>query len=188
MARMTRPQSLDDMHITFYLSPEEFNDCEYFREVLQLEDGSTEDAVDTALAQRASALGISITPSANLHNGDSSMCESAATEESEHAQTGSNGSHVSTSTCMTSPRSSNETMSNGADSQKDGMRRSLSFSQYERFLARVNIPTAMAAPASSNPTPSLFSVSTKRSMLSIRNGIMSRFALRKAKVLRQPDR
>jgi hypothetical protein len=176
------------MHITSYLSPEEFNDSEYFREVLQLADGSTEDAVDAALAQRACALGIAITPSANLHNGDSSMCESAATEESERARTGSSGSHVSASTCMTSPRSSNEIMSNGEDGQRDGMRRSVSFSEYDRFLGQVNIPTAVAAPVSSNPAPSLFSVSTKRSMISIRNGIMSRFALRKAKVLRQTDK
>lgn len=181
MATTIRTHPLDDAQSTNCLLDEEYNDGEYFSEVLRLESGTTEDALDAALARQASALGIKIEPTDNLQHGHSSVCESTATAVSGHVRTGSSGSLDSISTGMTSPRSSDDNTSNRPNSLKGGLRRSTSFTEYEGFLTRANITMAMELPVPGDPAPSLISVSTRRSMISIRNGIRSRFATRKVK-------
>jgi cell pole-organizing protein PopZ len=171
--------------------PAEYNDEDYFREVLQLDEGQTEVLFDEKLAQEAEKLGITIsrppTPKAqNLNH--NSICESALTEVSRHVRTASSGSQRSASTSMTS-RSSNDQLDNSApmhSRKRPISRRSLSFSEYEKYLAQHEAQEAMKTgvvppPMPSEPAPSLFSVSTRRSYVSIRNGLKHRFRLRRNK-------
>lgn len=178
----TQTQPLDDSHVANSLSPEEFNDIEYFTEVLRLQLGGTEDAVDVALAQQASVLGIKIESAADLQNGHSSLCESDSTIVSARTRTRSSGSLGSLSTDLTSPRSSDDNTSNRSNVLKDGVRRSTSFTEYDRFLAQANPPTAIEPPAPRNSTSSSLSLATKRSMINLRNGIRGRFSVLKARV------
>ena len=172
------------------VEPAEYNDSDYFREVLQLDDGTTESLFDEHLVQQASKLGITIsrppTPTAQnaAHN---SMCESAITVASHHARTSSTGSQGSGSTGMTS-RSSNEQLDNSTPPQarkRPNSRRSLSFSEYEKYLMQAEQAEAKTGfvppPIPAEPAPSLFSVSTRRSYVSIKNGFKSRFRLRRSK-------
>jgi hypothetical protein len=186
VALVLRKRSLADMqHTDGTLSTTEYDDGDYVREVLQLEDGQTEEAIDQELTKEAEKLGITIsrppTPNGNPHI---SMCESAITVGSHHARTGSTGSEGSDSTGMTS-RSSNEELDAPSNVRKrSSSRRSLSFSEYEKYLAQTEAQNAAKAgfnppPMPSEPAPSLFSVSTRRSYVSIKNGIKSRFRLRR---------
>lgn len=158
----------------------ELNDADYTREVLQLQDGLTEDAYDDVLTKEAEKLGIIIarspTPSQAAYN---SVRESAITATSHHARTTSTGSQGSISTGLTS-RSSFGDLTPSQTKKRPNLRRSLSFSRYENLavqtLAGFNSPQSPTEPA-----PSLFSVSTRRSFSSIRSGIKNRFKLRKSK-------
>ena len=181
---LSRKRSLADMQHTDGTLPTEYNDRDYALEVLQLEDAQTERAVDQHLTKEAEKLGITISrrPSSN-GNPHISVSESVMTVGSRHARTGSTGSEGSNSTGMTS-RSSHDDHST-LDAQKpSGSRRSASFSEYERYLVQTEAQDAAKSgfkvpPIPSEPTPSLFSVSTRRSYVSIKNGIKSRFRLRK---------
>jgi hypothetical protein len=187
MAPMPRKRSLADMQHPEGALPLEYNDDDYIREVLLLEDGRTEAFFDDELTTQAEKLGISIarptTPNPNNHD---SMCESANTVASHHARTASSGSRESNSTGLTSRSSINQidTLTPMQSRKRSNIRRSLSFSEYEKFLSQTQaqqngklgfVPPAMPA----EPAPSLFSVSTRRSYQSIRNGLKSRFKFRK---------
>ena len=180
---ITRKRSLDDMQNTDHTLPTDYSDSDYARDVLQLEKGQTEDAIDRSLTREAENLGITIarpaTPSKNPHI---SMCESAITVGSHHARTGSTGSEGSHSTGMTSRSSTGDTHTLHA--RPSLPRRSLSFSEYERYLAQTEGQDAAKLgypppPIPSEPAPSLFSVSTRRSYVSIKNGFKNRFRFRK---------
>lgn len=161
---------------------DEFNDAEYCKDVLHLDPATTELDVDAALEKQASALGIALTTSA-LGDARDVPNETVDTErEMEHARTESSCSQETTSTGITSPRASNDnTTTNSLNNPKSGIRRSLSFSEYDRFLARAHIPTTREAPAMVSNGPSLFSAATKKSMTSFRNGIRRRILSRKEK-------
>lgn len=180
---VSKKRSLDDMRHTDSTLPIDYRDDDYTREVLQLDEGQTEDGVDQNLSKEAEKLGITITipptPSGNPHI---SMCDSAITVGSHHARTGSTGSEGSHSTGMTS-RSSEDT---STPRKRSSTRRSLSFSEYEKYLAQTEAQDAAksgynAPPIPSEPAPSLFSVSTRRSYVSLKNGIRSRFRLKKSR-------
>jgi hypothetical protein len=172
-------------------APTEYNDEDYFCEVLQFEEGETEALFDDKLVQEAEKLGITISrpPTANAQDENhNSVCESALTEPSHHARTASSGSAGSVSTGMTS-RSSNEQLDNSTPLHARKLpisRRSLSFTEYEKYLAQHEAQEVMKTgvvppPMPSEPAPSLFSVSTRRSYVSIKNGIKSKFRLRRSK-------
>ena len=186
LALISRKRSLADMQHADGTLPTEYNDGDYAHEVLQLEDGQTEEAVDQDLTKEAEKFGITIlrppTPNDNPHI---SMCESAITVGSHHARTGSTGSEGSNSTGMTS-RSSNEQLDSSTlhERRRLSSRRSLSFSEYEKYLAQTEAQDTsklgyIAPPIPSEPAPSLFSVSTRRSYVSIKNGLKGRFRFRK---------
>jgi hypothetical protein len=199
MAPIPRKRSLADMQHTECNSnsngnstaPAEYNDNDYFREVLQLDDETSEALFDEHLLQQASKLGITIsrpptpTPKNAAHN---SMCESAITVASHHARTASTGSQESGSTGMTS-RSSNEQLDNLAPPQarrRPNSRRSLSFSEYEKYLMQAEQEADaktgfLSPPMPAELAPSLFSVSTRRSYVSIKNGLKNRFKLSRNK-------
>jgi hypothetical protein len=191
MAPIPRKRSLADMQNVDSAVPAEYNDEDYFREVLHLEEGQTETVFDEKLAQEAEKLGITISrpPTPNTQNANhNSMCESALTEASQHARTASSGSQGSVSTGMTS-RSSNDQLDNSTPfhaRKRSISRRSLSFTEYEKYLTQHEAQEAMKTgfvlpPMASERAPSLFSVSTRRSYVSIKNGIKHRFKIRRNK-------
>lgn len=195
MVHIPRKRSLADMQNAEGPVPAEYNDEDYFHEVLQLDDGQTEALVDEKLTQEAENLGITISrpPAPNTQNAThNSMCESAMTLASHHARTASSGSQGSVSTGMTS-RSSNEQLDNSTPlhaRKRPISRRSLSFAEYEKYLAQHEAQEAMKMgivppPMPSEPAPSLFSVSTRRSYVSIKNGIKHRFRLRRNKTYQE---
>jgi hypothetical protein len=195
IAPISRKRSLADMQHTDGTLPTEYSDSAYGREVLQLEDGQTEEGVDQDIMKEAEKLGITIsrppTPNDNPHI---SMCESAITVGSHHARTGSTGSEESNSTGMTS-RSSNEQLDSSTPlrtQKSSSSRRSLSFSEYEKYLAQAEAQDATKSgynppPIPSEPAPSLFSVSTRRSYVSIKNGFKSRFRVRRNRTTLDDD-
>lgn len=158
----------------------EYNDSEYCREVLLLDPGVTEAIYDDTLAQDAEALGITTlrpaTPAKKDQNvAHTSMSESTITMRSHHARTLSSGSQDSDSTGMTS-RSSTEQFDPGRIPvrRRTIPKRSLSFSEYTKYLILAEEQdTALRGfvppPIPTEPAPSLFSVSTRRSMKSIKS-------------------
>jgi hypothetical protein len=177
--------------------PTEYNDQDYCHEVLHFEEGQTEALFDEQLAREAEKLGITISRPPTAHaqsENHNSVCESALTEPSHYARTASSGSVGSVSTGMTS-RSSNELPDNSTPlharirpisriSDYTANRRSLSISDYEKFLAQHEAKEAMKSgvvppPIPAKPAPPLLSVSTRRSYVGVKNGIKSKFKLRR---------
>lgn len=173
-----------------------YTDSDYIREVLQLENGLTEALFDASLVQEAEELGITLsrpaTPTEKEHHvAHNSVCTSADTVESHvfHARTFSSGSHGSNSTDMTSWSNGQPEIAVGPQTKIRSMaKRSLSFSEYEKYLARAeaqdNALRGFASPALlPEPAPSIFSVSTRRSIKSIKsikNGLKSKLRLRQS--------
>ncbi|KAK6580819.1 hypothetical protein PZA11_007055 [Diplocarpon coronariae] len=186
MTPVLRRRSLADMSAEG--AQLEWNDQDYIVEVLQLE-GQTEAWFDEQLAAEAERLGITIprpvTPTDWQHATHDSLCESADTVLSHH-RSASSGSRRSVSTGMTS-RSSNVELNVAPQLARKRMstRRCLSFLEYEKYVAQYvaqqNTKTIMPPPLPCKPAPSLFSVSTCKSYISIRNGLRSSFKLRRAK-------
>lgn len=189
MSPNVRKRSLAGMQQTDNSLPCEYNEREYADSVLRLEGEQTEAQFDEQLAKEAESLGIIIsrpcTPNQSQHATHESLCGSANTVPSHH-RTASSGSHGSASTGMTS-RSSNEQLDSSNHSPQQlrkrmSARRSLSFSEYEKYLAQHgSTKPILLPPLPSEPAPSLFSVSTRKSYMSIKNGIKSKFKFRRAK-------
>jgi hypothetical protein len=192
MAPIPRKRSLADMQNADGAVPTEYNDDDYLHEVLRLKEGQTEALFDEQLVREAEKLGITISrpPTADAQNENhNSMCESALTLPSHHARTASSGSQGSVSTGMTSRSSIHEQLDTSTPvhaRKRPISRRSLSFAEYEKYLAQHEAQEAMKSgivppPMPAEPAPSLFSVSTRRSYVSIKNGIKSKFRLRRSK-------
>ena len=157
--------------------------------VLQLEGEQTEAQFDESLAKEAESLGITIsrppTPIDSQHATHDSLCGSANTVQSHH-RTASSGSHGSASTGMTS-RSSNEQLDSSTQTPQQvrkrmSARRSLSFTEYEKYLAQHgSTKPIIPQPIPAEPAPSLFSVSTRKSYVSIKNGFKNKFKLRRTR-------
>ncbi len=188
MSPVLRKRSLSDMQHADSPLPAEFSDRDYIVEVLQLDEGQTEALVDESLTMEAERLGITIsrpnTPSdeRRRHATHDSLCESAGTTPSHH-RTASSGSHGSASTGITS-RSSNEQLDNQQARKRSSARRSLSFTEYEKYLAQYGAHTTkpvLPPPPPAEPAPSIFSVSTRKSYVSIKNGFRNRFKMRRTK-------
>ncbi len=191
MAPVTRKRSLADMQHSEGTPPTEYNNEDYVREVLQLENGQTEALFDESLIQEAEKLGITISrpPTANENGNPAhhSMCESANTVASHHVRTASSESQDSASTGMTSRSSNNQSdLSLPLPSRKrSSARRSMSFSEYEKYLAQHDAQEANKQgsypppPIPNEPAPSLFSVSTRKSYASIKSNFKNRFRLRR---------
>ncbi|RDW76998.1 hypothetical protein BP6252_05051 [Coleophoma cylindrospora] len=181
LALMPRKRSLADMQHADALLPTEFSDKDFAREVLQLGEHPSEAALDEDIAQRAEKHGITISrpPTANDNPQDSLR---ASTVDSHHARTSSTDSQDSDSTGVTS-RSSQEHLNSSASSilRRRGTaksRKSQSFCEYERYVLQTEqqIPKLgfVPPPAPAEPAPSLFSMSSRKSYLSIKNGFKAR--------------
>ncbi|KAI9640485.1 hypothetical protein NHQ30_011231 [Ciborinia camelliae] len=175
-----RTRSHFDMQHNDAAQPIEYNDDDYFREVLQLEGQETEIHFDERLNKEAEKLGISITEPPVDERNDNSLCESAFTH-SHHTHTTSSISQESDSTGLTS-RSSNEKLDISSIPQpwkRPTARRSLSFHGYEKYVKQIDAQTAIPLPppipvSSPEPAPSLFSISSRRSYASFKNGLKLR--------------
>ncbi|TAQ89517.1 hypothetical protein B7494_g2171 [Chlorociboria aeruginascens] len=162
----------------------------YLREVLQLGDGERESLLDEHLQQEASRLGIPIAvPTIADEEAYIPLRDSAITVESHRVRTASTVSRASSSTGKTSRLSDEDDhLSLGDGVERSALKRPLSFSEYDRFLAHMgpqkpstmlNSPSIPPIPA--EPPPSLFSVSTKRSISSVKSRLKTRFKLRRKK-------
>lgn len=186
MLPITHTQPKDDAKPLVPAATSEFNDVEYIREVLQLEEGKTEAILDNDLTALAEELGITVAQPVNMKGAanpaHSSVCDSSTTFTTNHARTASTGSRASTSTGITS-RSSNEGLNGHAH-----MRRSLSFTDYDKFIegieAQALLSGAMVPPPipTESAAPSMFSVSTRKSYQSIKSTLKQRFRLKRNKL------
>lgn len=151
----------------------EYNDQDYIRDVLQLSDHQTEALVHAILVLEAENLGITTTRPESARDGFalSSLSES---DFSNHTKTGSWDSQETQSS-----RSSYEQVDNAegfSQEQRPSSRRSLSFSEYGKYLEQTGetdntqrFSISIMPPAEREG--SLFSVSTRKSYTSIKNGI-----------------
>jgi hypothetical protein len=168
--------------------PPEYDDAVYRSEVLQLEMGQTEELLDHFYHREALDLGIDVSQdSVDDFPGDSSNSASTGTVTSANVRSRTT-SRASRSTDITAPSyhtrepSIKDSKSSSPRRKNVPLRRSLSFSEYEKFLAYTQardlisspsipivtiIPPLLTPPSS---TPSLFSVSTKKSYFSIKRG------------------
>jgi len=134
------PAELNDPH------PPELNDAHYAREVLGC---ASEAARDQALTAKATDLGISLPLPRPMTDGvpnTTSDSESADTIVSQHGRTASTSSNDTTNTGLTSQTSHRSaaipaTLTETANIASRRRSKSLSFSQYEKYLSQVD-PTA----------------------------------------------
>jgi hypothetical protein len=185
--------------------PPELSDHDFLVEVLRLPaDGKrTEADLDRELAERARELGISDPSSRpststadDISKRNTSSAESATTATTSHGRTFSSASDGSAaSTAITSQSSvvveaynasaGNPTLA-AAPTLSRRRSKSLSFSHYEKYLQQIdpniNQPKFLKEPPPDTidtSAQSLFSVSTRRSYVSIKRGIKSRMRWRK---------
>ncbi|KAI8632977.1 IBR domain-containing protein [Xylariaceae sp. FL1651] len=156
----------------------EAREAEYQSEVLQLSAESPEAYLNN-LIMKAANLNISLsrpstaTSMTDKHN--PSSAESSATLDTSHARTVSTGSQESASTTLTS-YSSNDGHDFTGKILIRRRSRGISFTQYESYLTQINPnlgqPKFLALPSPDvEPTPSLFSASSRKRYVSIRKSI-----------------
>lgn len=165
---------------------DELNDAAFVVEVLL--SGHTEEQLEEDLIAKATALGVSIPrpPSLAEKNGD----ESDDTLSSSHARNTSSGSAETAIALVTSNQSSQpETRipTQSPTRPQPGPRarsRSLNFSTYDKYLSQLEPNLCQPrflkrTPAPTGSMPSVFSFRTRKSYISIKNGLKSRVLWRK---------
>ncbi|KAF4124568.1 IBR domain [Geosmithia morbida] len=192
----------------------ELSDAVYFAKVLQLPLDKSESSVEAELVARARELGISASLfTQHAHRQQhadkryTSSAESASTVQtsSYHGRTFSTASDSDASTAPTIHSSTPPTPSVSAATKNNdsavalekrpprGREGELSFSPYEKYVAKVGAgldqPKALRksslVPAESS-SRSMFSVSTRRSFVSLASGLKSRIRWRRKSILPPP--
>lgn len=164
----------------------ELSDARYFAEVLLLRDDESEGQLDRDVEAKATKLGLSKYPPGDKRN-TSSAQSAVSTVPTYHARTFSTGSDDSFSTAPTTnsalfgPPSPQLGPSDSVGKRRP---KSLSFSQYDRYLTKVSPnldqPKIQRSAAPPDTTAkSLFSVKTTRSLFSIKSGFKKRIKWRK---------
>lgn len=165
----------------------DLDDAAYLSQVLRLPVDKSESQLDDELEARARQHGITISHSTSDKRYTSSA-ESASTTQTPHTRTFSTASNNSASTTLTAhssifaPSSPKLYPTKGKDGRSN---KNLNFSHYERYLAQVDKnldqpkfrKAAVAPPETSSK--SLFSVSTKRSLFSIKSGMKNKMKWRR---------
>lgn len=171
----------------------DLDDAAYLSQVLRLPADQTEAQLDQELEAKARKHGIPTTR--HSQNGSdkryTSSAESASTGRTPHTRTFSTASNNSTCTALTTHSSifapSSPKLS--AAKSKDGRPvKNINFTHYEKYLAQVDKnldqpkfrKAAVAPPETSSK--SLFSVSTTRSLFSIRSGVKNKMRWRRSSV------
>ncbi|KAI9776046.1 MAG: hypothetical protein M1839_000649 [Geoglossum umbratile] len=164
--------------------PLELDKILYESEVLELENGQLEESLDEGYAREASSLGVSVNQSHEATRPcETPTSESIVTVASSHlrsksaskgSQSTGTTSHTSADDCETEKPTIPETKSR-LRSRRLTLRRSLSFTEYERFLAEAQAqalyPTGGSYPLAppTSPAPSVFSVSSKKPIFNLRH-------------------
>lgn len=163
----------------------ELNDSDYTLEVLQSRDTllASEMELEQALRTKAEALGIPTRPHTPIRNISGTEANSPL---SSHARNTSSGSEDSTDTALTTmPPSPTAPCAEPSLPPSPRTRtRCLTFSQYDKYLAQVepnlNQPKFPKQTISTaDVVPNIFSVTSRRSVVSITNGIKARVRWRK---------
>lgn len=165
----------------------ELNDAGYLADVLQPGDKTSEEEIEEELMQRAAALGISIPPAIPTDSSNNGA-DSDTTAFSSHARNTSTGSNETADTALSSQPSS-PTLDRSSNNPNfppspRARSRSLNFSQYDKYLAQVepNLNQPKFLKQLSPPVddvPSLFSIGTRKSVISIKNGIKAKVRWKK---------
>lgn len=156
-------------------------EAEYRAQVLRLSSQRSEADVEEELVAKATALGIPTSRFAHDKRNTSSAESQTSTIATQHVRTFSNASRDSASTTLTS-HPSLHAVPIAADVPPHSLARkrskSLSFSQYDKYLSQIdpNIhqPKIQKAPPAiphDTTAHSLFSVTSRRSYFSIKEGI-----------------
>ncbi|EFQ26574.1 IBR domain-containing protein [Colletotrichum graminicola] len=166
---------------TAVLPSTEDDEAEYLTQVLHLAPEVSEAAIEDELIAKANALGISISRLSPEKRNTSSAESQTSTIATQHVRTFSTASRNSASTTLTS-HPSLHAVPVTADTPPHSLVRkrskSLGFSQYDKYLSQIdpNIDQPKIQKASPSithgvSTHSLFSVSSRRSYFSIKEGI-----------------
>lgn len=161
---------------------DELDDAEYFMDVVEPKQGdrTSEKDMENDLIARAEALGISIrpqTPTERINIGAGSL----TTVLSNHVRNVSTSSNDTTDTDLTTPSSPTGPCPDSpghAESPASPRARSrLTFSHYDKYLAQVE--TDLDRPKFSKASlvadaPSLFGIASRKSVVSIKNGIKAK--------------
>ena len=161
--------------------PPELSEAGYLREVLHLTARQTEADVVDELIAKASALGIATASRPSTPGkADISSADSATTS---HARNSSTDSDASASTALTSPSIHGApALEPPSPALRRRRSKSLSFSQYDKYLAQVDPnleQPKFRLEAPPEPAPSLFSVSTRKSYQSIKRVLKNRVTRKK---------
>lgn len=166
----------------------ELNDIDYLVEVLQPEDRMSEEEIARDLATRAEALGIPTRPHTPIEHSNIGA-GSDTTAASTHIRNTSAGSNETIDTALTTPSSPTTACPESPDQANPSMSprtrpRCLTFSQYDKYLAQVepnlNQPKFLKQTTPmTDTTASIFSVSTRKSVVSIKNGIKAKVRWKK---------
>ncbi|KAI1100980.1 hypothetical protein F4804DRAFT_25755 [Jackrogersella minutella] len=160
-------------------TPPELREADYLNQVFELSPEKTEEYINE-LIMKATNLGIVISrPSSTTSTNDKrnpSGAESSVTIDTNHARSASTGSHDSASTNVTSHSSNNGRPEPTGRMITRKRSKALTFAQYENYLAQVDPNLNQPKFISSSPTetetaPSILSVSTRKSYISLKRGI-----------------
>ncbi|KAI4604485.1 hypothetical protein KJ359_000623 [Pestalotiopsis sp. 9143b] len=161
----------------------ELAEAEFWSQVFGLSPDDAATSINN-LFTKAADMGISAPRPPTAHSATDKcttpgLIESNATSETGHARTASGESKCSASTTLTSMSADDGHAEHGPIALNRKRSRNLVFAQYDKLLAqatpRLDHPKHSSLPLSTdrhNSTPSLLSVSTRKSYLSIRNGIL----------------
>ncbi|KAI6780020.1 putative E3 ubiquitin-protein ligase-like protein [Emericellopsis cladophorae] len=176
MVTLATPQLMAEMP--------ELSDAAYYNQVLRLPIEKSEDHIDDELVARAQALGITTTLSSPADKRYTSSAESASsTAPTYHARTFSTGSSDSTGTALTERSSLSKPDTILAPERNETARRTLNFAHYDKYLAQLgnnlDQPKFRKQAVVDTSSKSLFSVSTKRSLASVKSNIKNRMRWRR---------
>jgi len=161
--------------------PPELSEEGYLHEVLHVTAQLSEAQVVDELVAKASALGIATTASRPSTPGkpNISSAESATTDGTRHTRTLSTDSAGSHSTALTAYSfTQGPAKMEAPKAAAKRATKALSFAQYDVYLTQVDPnlkqPKLPKAPPPPGPAPSLFSVSTRKSFVSIRRTLRAK--------------
>lgn len=181
LSQSTNPNNANEMNLAC-TALAELNDVDYFSEVLLRADRASEADLERDLERTAETMGISIRP----HTPAEQCSGSADSPLSSHARNTSTGSNDTTDTALTTVPSTPSipwAEPHCAPSPRSRPR-CLTFSQYDKYLAQVE--PSLVQPKllkQTNPTadalPSIFGATTRKSVISITNGIKAKVRWKK---------
>lgn len=163
----------------------ELNDADYIREVLQpgTDMAASEMQLEQVLEAKAEALGITIRPHTPIRDSSGSDPRSPLSSHARNTSTGSNDTtDTAPTTVPSSPTKSCEEPS--LPPSPIARPRCLTFSLYDKYLAQVepnlNQPKFIKQTSpTADVVPNIFSVTTRKSVVSITNGIKAKVRWKK---------